>query len=142
MPEIVTQSIIILANGGLGMATFSLGMKRHHQFPAMTLWTKTLDEHEYNLVTLCLLDMSLGLFMASRPSIIACGTRMTMVAMGLKFIAGPAVMALSSFAIGLRGRVLRVAIVQVHAYILLLLLLCNFFPYPVTLLWNYKRPST
>ncbi|KAK9925128.1 hypothetical protein M0R45_033465 [Rubus argutus] len=77
MPEIVTQSIMILAKGGLGMATFSL-----------------------------------GLFMASRPSIIACGTRMTMVAMGLKFIAGPAVMALSSFAIGLRGRVLRVAIVQ------------------------------
>ncbi|XP_050382081.1 probable auxin efflux carrier component 8 [Argentina anserina] len=77
MPEIVTQSISILANGGLGMATFSL-----------------------------------GLFMASRPSIIACGTRMTVVAMVLKFLAGPAVMALSSFAVGLRGRVLRVAIVQ------------------------------
>ncbi|KAL6139703.1 hypothetical protein ACLB2K_058005 [Fragaria x ananassa] len=77
MPEIVTQSISILANGGLGMATFSL-----------------------------------GLFMASRPSIIACGARMTMVAMGLKFLAGPAVMALSSFVIGLRGRALRIAIVQ------------------------------
>ena len=54
--------------------------------------------------------------MASRPSIIACGARMTMVAMGLKFLAGPAVMALSSFVIGLRGRALRIAIVQVHTY--------------------------
>lgn len=51
MPEIVTQSIMILASGGLGMATFSLGMKRHQQFRAMTLWTKTLDEHEFDLVT-------------------------------------------------------------------------------------------
>ncbi|CAN6702568.1 unnamed protein product [Malus baccata var. baccata] len=55
---------------------------------------------------------SLGLFMASRGSIIACGTRKAMLAMGLKFIAGPAIMALSSFAVGLRGKVLRVAVVQ------------------------------
>lgn len=54
--------------------------------------------------------------MASRGSIIACGTRKAMIAMGLKFIAGPAIMAVSSFAVGLRGRVLRVAVVQVHIY--------------------------
>ncbi|KAH0973315.1 hypothetical protein GBA52_025471 [Prunus armeniaca] len=77
LPDIVTQSIAILSNGGLGMAMFSL-----------------------------------GLFMASRGSIIACGTRTGMLAMGLKFIAGPALMAVSSFAVGLRGRILRVAIVQ------------------------------
>ncbi|CAL9014478.1 unnamed protein product [Prunus brigantina] len=77
LPDIVTQSIAILSNGGLGMAMFSL-----------------------------------GLFMATRGSIIACGTRTGMLAMGLKFIAGPALMAVSSFAVGLRGRILRVAIVQ------------------------------
>ncbi|EXB30111.1 Putative auxin efflux carrier component 5 [Morus notabilis] len=55
---------------------------------------------------------SLGLFMASRSSIIACGTRMGVLAMGLKFIGGPFLMAAASLAIGLRGTQLRVAIVQ------------------------------
>ncbi|KAB1211655.1 putative auxin efflux carrier component 5 [Morella rubra] len=53
-----------------------------------------------------------GLFMASRGSIIACGIRMALVAIGMKFLAGPALMAASSAAVGLRGRVFRVAIVQ------------------------------
>ncbi|XP_041008364.1 auxin efflux carrier component 8-like isoform X1 [Juglans microcarpa x Juglans regia] len=77
MPEILKQSIIIISNGGLGMAMFSL-----------------------------------GLFMASRVSIIACGTRMAVVAMGMKFLMGPALMAVSSTAVGLRGKVFREAIVQ------------------------------
>ncbi|XP_052196056.1 probable auxin efflux carrier component 8 isoform X1 [Diospyros lotus] len=55
---------------------------------------------------------SLGLFMASQDSIIACGTRMAALAMAIKFIAGPALMAISSIAIGLRGKLFRVAIVQ------------------------------
>ncbi|KAH9676351.1 auxin efflux carrier component 8 [Citrus sinensis] len=55
---------------------------------------------------------SLGLFMASRPSIIACGTRMAAAAMALKFIVGPALMAASSFAIGLRGTLFKIAFVQ------------------------------
>ncbi|XWS40847.1 hypothetical protein CRYUN_Cryun17cG0031200 [Craigia yunnanensis] len=55
---------------------------------------------------------SVGLFMASRPSIIACGIRMAAVAMVMKFLAGPALMAASSTAFGLRGRSLRVAIMQ------------------------------
>ncbi|KAL1322672.1 auxin efflux carrier component 8-like isoform X2 [Arachis ipaensis] len=54
----------------------------------------------------------LGLFMASQSSIIACGPRMTMVAIGLKFLVGPALMAVASIAIGLRGTLLKVAIVQ------------------------------
>ncbi|KAF5479208.1 hypothetical protein F2P56_000052 [Juglans regia] len=77
MPEIVKQSILIISNGGLGMAMFSL-----------------------------------GLFMASRASIIPCGTRLALVAMGMKFLVGPALMAVPSTAIGLRGKVLREAIVQ------------------------------
>ncbi|KAF8399419.1 hypothetical protein HHK36_015284 [Tetracentron sinense] len=77
LPEIVAKSISILADGGLGMAMFSL-----------------------------------GLFMASRASIIACGTRMAILAMGIKFVVGPTLMAVSSFAIGLRGTLFKVAIVQ------------------------------
>ena len=52
--------------------------------------------------------------MASRSRIIACGTQKAILAMGLKFIGGPALMAVSSLAIGLRGTQLRVAIVQVR----------------------------
>ncbi|KAK6928290.1 Membrane transport protein [Dillenia turbinata] len=55
---------------------------------------------------------SLGLFMASQASIIACGTRKAIIAMAMKFLAGPALMAAASIAIGLRGTTLRVAIVQ------------------------------
>ncbi|KAG8481678.1 hypothetical protein CXB51_026593 [Gossypium anomalum] len=44
---------------------------------------------------------------------IACGIRMTAVAMVMKFMAGPALIAASSAALGLRGRLLRVGIVQV-----------------------------
>ncbi|XP_039038574.1 auxin efflux carrier component 8-like [Hibiscus syriacus] len=55
---------------------------------------------------------SLGLFMASRPSIIACGIRMAAVEMAMKFMAGPALMAAASTTLGLKGRLLRVAIVQ------------------------------
>ncbi|KAJ1386888.1 Membrane transport protein [Sesbania bispinosa] len=77
VPDVVDESIKILSNGGLGMATFSL-----------------------------------GLFMASNSSIIACGPRMTMMAMGLKFLVGPALMAVASIVIGLRDTRLKVAIVQ------------------------------
>lgn len=39
---------------------------------------------------------------------------MAIVAMGMKFLLGPALMAASSTATGLRGMVFRTAIVQVH----------------------------
>ncbi|CAI0453582.1 unnamed protein product [Linum tenue] len=78
LPDVINNSIMILATGGLGMAMFSL-----------------------------------GLFMASRASATACRIRVADVAaMAMKFVAGPALMALSSVVVGLRGRVLRVAIVQ------------------------------
>ncbi|GAU16461.1 hypothetical protein TSUD_166930 [Trifolium subterraneum] len=77
MPEVVNHSIELLANGGLGMAMFSL-----------------------------------GLFMASQSSIIACGAKNTMVAIGLKVMVGPALMALASIVIGLRNTLFKVAVVQ------------------------------
>ncbi|XP_042502692.1 probable auxin efflux carrier component 8 [Macadamia integrifolia] len=55
---------------------------------------------------------SLGLFMASQTRIIACGTWMAALAMGTKFLVGPALMAISSFAIGLRSTKFKVAVLQ------------------------------
>ncbi|GAB2277194.1 Auxin efflux carrier component 5 [Dionaea muscipula] len=55
---------------------------------------------------------SMGMFMAMQEKIIACGPSLTMFGMVLKFIAGPAAMAIGSIAVGLHGDVLRVAIIQ------------------------------
>ncbi|CAN8301613.1 unnamed protein product [Cochlearia groenlandica] len=77
MPTIVSGSISILSDAGLGMAMFSL-----------------------------------GLFMALQPKIIACGKSVAIFAMAVRFLTGPAVIAATSIAIGLRGSLLHVAIVQ------------------------------
>ncbi|KAG6627632.1 hypothetical protein I3843_15G122200 [Carya illinoinensis] len=55
---------------------------------------------------------SLGLFMALQPRIIACGNSVAAFAMAVRFLAGPAVMAAASIAVGLKGVLLHVAIVQ------------------------------
>ncbi|KAJ6673161.1 AUXIN EFFLUX CARRIER COMPONENT 1B-RELATED [Salix viminalis] len=77
MPSIVSGSISILSDAGLGMAMFSL-----------------------------------GLFMALQPKIIACGKSVATFAMAVRFLTGPAVIAATSIAIGIRGVLLHVAIVQ------------------------------
>ncbi|XP_022967761.1 probable auxin efflux carrier component 1b [Cucurbita maxima] len=55
---------------------------------------------------------SLGLFMALQPKIIACGNSIASFAMVVRFITGPAVMVAASVAVGLRGVLLHIAIVQ------------------------------
>uniref|UniRef100_A0A0E0L636 Auxin efflux carrier component n=1 Tax=Oryza punctata TaxID=4537 RepID=A0A0E0L636_ORYPU len=55
---------------------------------------------------------SLGLFMATQPKIIACGYSVAAASMGIRFFFGPAVMAAASAAVGIRGTLLRIAIVQ------------------------------
>ncbi|KAK8605401.1 hypothetical protein V6N13_102182 [Hibiscus sabdariffa] len=55
---------------------------------------------------------SLGLFMALQPKLIACGNSVATFAMAIRFLTGPAVMAAASIAVGLRGTLLRIAIVQ------------------------------
>ncbi|EYU30062.1 hypothetical protein ABFS82_05G041000 [Erythranthe guttata] len=55
---------------------------------------------------------SLGLFMALQPKIIACGNTVASFSMAVRFLTGPAVMAAASIAVGLRGTLLHVAIVQ------------------------------
>lgn len=63
-----------------------------------------------------------GLFMALQPKMIACGNSVATFAMAVRFLTGPAVMAAASIAVGLRGTLLRIAIVQVHFE------LTSFFP--------------
>ncbi|CDY38263.1 BnaA10g11110D [Brassica napus] len=77
MPTIMSGSISILSDAGLGMAMFSL-----------------------------------GLFMALQPKIISCGKSVAVFAMAVRFLSGPAVIAATSTAIGLRGNLLHIAIVQ------------------------------
>ncbi|XP_027768424.1 probable auxin efflux carrier component 1b isoform X2 [Solanum pennellii] len=55
---------------------------------------------------------SLGLFMALQPKMISCGKTIAAFSMAVRFISGPAVMAAASFAVGLRGVLLHIAIVQ------------------------------
>ncbi|KAM3339709.1 putative auxin efflux carrier component 1b [Capsicum galapagoense] len=55
---------------------------------------------------------SLGLFMALQPKMISCGKTVAAFSMVVRFISGPAVMAAASIAIGLRGVLLHIAIVQ------------------------------
>ncbi|KAM7268298.1 hypothetical protein ACFE04_010464 [Oxalis oulophora] len=55
---------------------------------------------------------SLGLFMALQPKMIACGNSTAAFAMAVRFLTGPAVMAVASIVVGLRGVLLHVAIVQ------------------------------
>ncbi|XP_010913714.1 auxin efflux carrier component 2 [Elaeis guineensis] len=55
---------------------------------------------------------SLGLFMALQDKIIACGKSVAAFSMAVRFLTGPAVIAATSIAIGVRGVFLHVAIVQ------------------------------
>ncbi|KAF2570262.1 hypothetical protein F2Q70_00006026 [Brassica cretica] len=55
---------------------------------------------------------NMGIFMALQEKFIICGASLTALGMVLKFIAGPAAMAIGSIAVGLHGDVLRVAIIQ------------------------------
>lgn len=51
--------------------------------------------------------------MALQEKLIVCGTSLTVFGMVLRFIAGPAAMAIGCIAVGLHGDVLSVAIIQV-----------------------------
>ncbi|KAG0495725.1 hypothetical protein HPP92_000416 [Vanilla planifolia] len=55
---------------------------------------------------------SLGLFMAMQPKLIPCGKRLAAYGMLIRFVAGPALMAMASAALGIRDTTLKVSIVQ------------------------------
>lgn len=52
--------------------------------------------------------------MALQPKIIACGKSVAIFSMAVRFLVGPAVMAATSLALGIRGVLLHVAIIQVN----------------------------
>lgn len=54
--------------------------------------------------------------MALQPRIIACGTKMATMGMGIRFLGGPLLMSVASIAVGLRGVQLHTAIVQVLSF--------------------------
>nr|AJA79000.2 PIN-formed family protein [Klebsormidium flaccidum] len=76
LPLIVRKSLDVLADTGVGLTMFSLGM-----------------------------------FMGS-TSIFPCGFWLSLMVHGLHFVIGPAIMGVISLAVGLRGDILRVAIIQ------------------------------
>lgn len=53
--------------------------------------------------------------MALQEKAIACGVSLTILGMVLRFIVGPATALIGALAMGLRGDVLRFAIIQVNA---------------------------
>ncbi|KAL6900739.1 hypothetical protein ACP4OV_005415 [Aristida adscensionis] len=55
---------------------------------------------------------SMGLFMAQQKKVMACGARLAALGMALRFVAGPASTLVGAAALGLRGDVLRLAIIQ------------------------------
>ena len=67
-------------------------------------------------VNVWLMIVELGLFMALQPKIIACGKSVAAFSMAVRFLTGPAVIAATSIAVGLRGVLLHVAIVQVQLH--------------------------
>ncbi|KAL9680107.1 hypothetical protein QQ045_017984 [Rhodiola kirilowii] len=55
---------------------------------------------------------TLGLFMALQPNLVPCGKKWAAYSMAMRFITGPGVMAAASLIVGIRGDLLKVAIVQ------------------------------
>lgn len=81
---------------------------------------------------ICLYDSDMndvlrtGLFMALQPKMITCGKWVAAISMGMKFVVGPAVMAVASLAIGIRGKLLHVAIIQVFIQTLIIYINSSF----------------
>lgn len=91
---------------GLGWALISF--KWHISMPKIIL----NSIHILSDAGLGMAMFSLGLFMALQPRLIACGASLATFAMAVRFLTGPAVMAASSIAVGLRSVDLHAAIVQ------------------------------
>ncbi|KAL6570666.1 hypothetical protein OROGR_000216 [Orobanche gracilis] len=90
MPSIVEGSVLIMANAGSGVAMFAMGSGGVVEPP----------------------DSELGLFMALQKKVIACGMRLSLYGMLLRFVGGPITTTIGSLALGLRSNTLRIAIIQ------------------------------
>ncbi|KAK4493437.1 hypothetical protein RD792_011559 [Penstemon davidsonii] len=99
--------------------TWSLVSYRYTKFSIFCRWNVKMPAivqesiEILNRTPLGILAMfSLGLSMALQPKIIACGKSVATFSMAVRFLIGPAVMAAASLAVGLRGSLLQMAIVQ------------------------------
>ncbi|CAN6374881.1 unnamed protein product [Urochloa humidicola] len=75
---------------------------------------KIVDDSLFTIsTTACGLSMfASGTFIARQQRFVPCGYGVASLSMVLKFLVGPIVMLLASIAIGLRGTILRIAVVQ------------------------------
>ncbi|XP_057801702.1 auxin efflux carrier component 5-like [Salvia miltiorrhiza] len=55
---------------------------------------------------------TMGLFMAVQEKIIACGVRLSIYSMGMRFVCGPLTTAVAALALGLRSKILSIVIIQ------------------------------
>ncbi|OAY72070.1 putative auxin efflux carrier component 8, partial [Ananas comosus] len=101
MPSVIEGSVQIMSRGGAGMAMFNMGRKIEMKFSTKVSITK-----HARILTSC---WCLGQFMALQEKLIACGPRLTVVGMALRFIVGPATATVGAIAVGLRGDVLHLA---------------------------------
>ncbi|KAF6162519.1 hypothetical protein GIB67_003065 [Kingdonia uniflora] len=93
MPSIMEGSILIMSRAGTGTAMLSM-------------------DKENIQISLGFDLVGLWIFIAQLEKLISCGTSLVVFGMVLRFIAGPAAMAIGCIAVGLHGDILRVAIIQ------------------------------
>ncbi|MQL81600.1 hypothetical protein Taro_014080, partial [Colocasia esculenta] len=91
-----------------GLAWSLISFKWHIEMPAIVKGSISILSD----AGLGMAMFSLGLFMALQPKMIACGKSVAAFAMAVRFLTGPAVIAATAIAIGIRGVLLHVAIVQ------------------------------
>ncbi|GAB2212873.1 hypothetical protein Drorol1_Dr00020872 [Drosera rotundifolia] len=92
----------------IGLTLSLISFRWHIEMPAIVAGSIAILSNADLGMTM----FSLGLFMALQPRIIACGNSVASFAMAVRFITRPAVMAAASIAVGLRGVLLHIVIVQ------------------------------
>ncbi|CAA3008166.1 auxin efflux carrier component 5-like [Olea europaea subsp. europaea] len=92
----------------LGIIWALLANRWHFQMPSILEGSILIMSRAGGAVAM----FSLGIFMALQEKVTACGVRLTLLAMVLKFVGGPISMAIGCSALGLRGDIFRVAIIQ------------------------------
>ncbi|XP_022892064.1 auxin efflux carrier component 5-like [Olea europaea var. sylvestris] len=92
----------------LGIIWALIAYRWHFQMPSILEGSILIMSRAGGAVAM----FSMGLFMALQEKVISCGVRLTLLGMVLRFVGGPISMAIGCFALGLRGDIVRVAIIQ------------------------------
>uniref|UniRef100_A0A0E0E8P7 Auxin efflux carrier component n=1 Tax=Oryza meridionalis TaxID=40149 RepID=A0A0E0E8P7_9ORYZ len=72
--------------------------------------------NRWHVETPSIIEGSVLIMSKTGEKIIVCGTGLTLLGMALRFVAGPAATAVGAFALGLRGDLLRLAIIQAYTH--------------------------